>query len=304
MLWMTLIACGSLEPIASPDLDALDPVDRAQVELGRALFFDPGLSADGSTSCATCHRPEVHGAETRTTSEGVGGAVGNRNAPSVLNAGLKEHWFWDGRAATLEEQAFGPLYAPVEMAQTEDGLSAHVQATHPDALRAAFPDEPFQIEQVGIALAAFQRTLASPSRFDRHLNGDDTALTPTEKAGAALFQRHCAVCHDGPGIGGRRIEKLGRREPWPDQTDAGLFEVTGDPADHMRFVVPSLRNVQQTGPWFHDGQVETLDEAVRLMGRHQVGITFSEDAVQQLVAFLGSLDAEEVPAWFAPPEPR
>jgi len=294
-------ACSDLEPLPpTPDPASLDAVERASFELGHALFFDPGLSSTGQTSCATCHDPALAGTDGLARSIGVQGTEVRRNAPSVFNAALKARQFWDGRADTLEAQALGPLLSPDEMGQTEEGVLEHVQDLWSEEFAAAFPGEDGPtLDQVARALAAYQRMLPSPSRYDRFLEGDRDALDRSERRGLRLFRRNCAFCHGGVGVGGELIERLGEEEPWPAdrRDDQGRFEVTGDPDDRMRFVVPSLRNVAQTGPWFHDGSVETLEEAVRLMARHQLGRSLRPGQVEDLVAFLKSLDAEEVPPW-------
>ena len=293
-----LAACG-LRPIDAPDPDRLDPIERARFELGRDLFFDEGLSGAGDISCGTCHQPEYFGAEPLPTSIGTGGAEVPRNSPSVFNAALKRFQFWDGRAETLEEQAEGPLFAENEMGATRKGLVAYVSDEYD--FSDAFPDEEGPtVDQVTRALAAYQRMLPSPSRFDRYLQGERDALTDKEREGLRLFRGNCAFCHTGDGVGGDRLRTLGDEIPWPIKTDLGRFEVTGDPADKMVFAVPSLRNVAQTAPYFHDGSVETLEEAVELMSRHQLGQTMPKSEVDAIVAFLGALDAETIPEWAFP----
>jgi len=187
------------------------------------------------------------------------------------------------------------------------GLLEVLNENYTSAFATAFPDEDVPtVAQVGRALASYQRLLASPSRFDRYLNGDESALSATEQAGHRLFRRNCATCHDSPGIGGQKLRKLGRVISWPDdqRADSGREQVTGKRRDHMVFAVPSLRNVAQTGPWFHDGSVTRLEDAVRLMGLHQVGRTFSDEQVDAIVAFLNTFNAETVAPWAeAPTQP-
>lgn len=301
---LLVAACNGLAPIDAPDLDRLDPVARARVDLGRALFFDPALSGAGDVSCASCHDPARFGTDGLPTSVGTGGATVSRNAPSVFNAALRAVQFWDGRADSLEAQALEPLYAPDEMGQTPDGLRAVLARDYAPALAAAFPDDPTPTDdKVASALADYQRTLPSPSRYDRFLQGDRGAFTDDERRGLRLFRNNCAFCHDGEGVGGNLFERLGDDQPWPASRsgDVGREAITGDARDRLVFAVPSLRNVTQTGPWFHDGHVETLDEAVRLMGWHQLGVRFPDRDVADLVAFLGTLEAETIPAWAWPP---
>lgn len=290
------LACRGMEPIDPPP--ALDAVGQARVALGRALFVDPDLSADGTVPCSSCHRPEHGGAEPLAVSEGIGGARGRRNAPSVFNASLKFAQFWDGRVETLDAQALGPLYAADEMGLDAETLVARLSgsATYPAAFARAFPNDPDPIrpDNVAAAIAAYERRLAWPGRVDRFLQGDESALSSQERAGYDYFAGNCAFCHDGPGVGGQRIEKLGDQVPWPEDraADRGRAEVTNEPGDDLRFVVPSLRHVGQTAPYFHDGSVETLEEAVRLMAKHQLDETLTEQQVTDLVAFLRAIDGE------------
>jgi len=297
---VTVAGCGDFESIDNPDPAELDATDLARVRLGHGLFFDPGLSGAGDVSCASCHEASKFGGDGRARSMGTEGAVVGRNAPSTFNAALKDLQFWDGRAATLEEQASGPLFAPNEMGQTEEGLLAHLQVAWADEFALAFPGEDGPtLEQATLALAAYERMLPRRSRFDRFLDGDRNALTRHERRGFRIFRRNCSNCHDGPGIGGHGFEKLGDKVPWPRErrADQGRFEVTGEPKDSMVFFVPSLRNVAETGPWFHDGSVDSLEEAVRLMARHQLDRRFTEAQEKAVVAFLRTLTAEDVQPW-------
>lgn len=300
---LVLSACNGLVPIPEPSLDGLDPGERARVELGRDLFFDAGLSPAGDTSCASCHDPDLHGADGRATSVGTGGITLRRNAPSTFNAALRGLQFWDGRAATLEAQAVGPLLAPDEMGATPAHIAARVSSAHAERFAAAYPDaQAPDLDHVADALAAYQRVLPSPGRYDRFRSGDAAAFTESERRGFRFFRNNCAFCHDGAGVGGNSLEVLGDQLPWPASRsqDLGRFEVTGDARDRLVFVAPSLRNVAETGPWFHDGSVDTLDEAVRLMGRHQLGQELPEDTVEDVVAFLHTLTAESPPPWAWP----
>jgi cytochrome c peroxidase len=301
LLFLLLAACAGLEPIPPSTPDTLDAMERARVDLGHRLFFDPGLSRDGTIACSTCHDPAHHGAEPHATSTGIGGVVGGRNAPSVFNAALKDLQFWDGRASSLEEQALGPIYAEAEMGQTPAGLTAYVAEVYADELAVAFPGEDDVPAAVAQALAAYERLLPQPTRVDRYLAGEDV-LTAAERRGLRTFRSRCAWCHGGPAFGGERLEALGRAEPWPeDEPDRGRLAVTGESADDLVFLVPSLRNVARTAPYLHDGSVATLEEAVRTMDRHMVRADLSEAQIADLVAFLGALDTEFVPSWaFAP----
>jgi len=300
VLGLALAACGEVESISNPDPSQLDATERARVRLGHGLFFDPGLSGAGDVSCSSCHEAAEFGADGLARSKGTGGTIVGRNAPSVFNAALKTRQFWDGRAETLEEQASGPLFAAAEMGQTEEGLLRHVGAAWAPEFALAFPgEEGPTLDQVTRALASYEQMLPRRSRFDRFVDGDRRALNRQERRGYRIFRRNCTDCHDGPGAGGTEYRELGEDVPWPEdrREDLGLFEVTGDRSDEMVFMVPSLRNVSKTGPWFHDGSVESLQEAVRLMARHQIDRTFTDAQEAALVSFLGTLTAEDVQPW-------
>ncbi|MFK7986230.1 MAG: cytochrome-c peroxidase [Sandaracinaceae bacterium] len=299
------LGCRGIEPLPAPAEPA--GVDVARVALGQALFFDPRLSGTGDVACATCHRPDHGGAEPRATSVGAGGRTGSRNAPSVFNASLKVAQFWDGRAASLEAQARGPLFAPHEMAADEGALLAWIRddEAYRQAFTLAFPEEtgPIEVSHLTRALAAYERRLAWPGRVDRFMAGDTDALTPEERAGYDDFSANCAFCHDGAAVGGQRFERLGDQVEWPASrsADLGRMEVTGDTGDRLVFVVPSLRHVGRTAPYFHDGSVATLEEAVRLMAHHQLGETWDDARIAHVVAFLRALDGDIPPALLRDP---
>lgn len=289
--------CADIEAIEAPTaLENLSETERARVELGQRLFFDTGLSADGSVACASCHVPTEAGVDGFAVSIGVEGQHGRRNAPTVINIGFKQLLFWDGRASTLEEQALMPLRAEMEMAAVDEDVLAHLSAdsAYVAAFEASYPNDGVSMASVAKALARYQRQLVAPSRVDAFLNGDEAALDTREQRGLDAFRADCAFCHGGPGVGGEEFQKLGREEPWPAERskDLGRYEVTGDEDDKLVFAVPQLRNVGRTAPYFHDGSVETLAEAVRLMGKHQVGVDFTDAEVADLEAFLNALSAD------------
>jgi cytochrome c peroxidase len=280
----------------------------AEVELGRALYFDARLSSSRMVSCNSCHPLATYGATADSLSKGVNGRLGTRNAPTTLNAAGHSRQFWDGRAATVEEQASGPLTNPAEMGMAAPELVSRLQSIfgYRAAFEHAFPSEPrpITLENVGRALGAFERGLITPSRWDRYLRGDHSALTSREKAGARLFANvGCMVCHTGAFVGGTMFEKVGIHSPWPNQKDRGRKELTGDDADDMVFKVPSLRNVAQTAPYFHDGSVSSLNEAVRLMARHQLGEELTDTEAADIAAWLGSLTGDLPAAYIRPPVP-
>ena len=266
-----------------------------QVALGKQLFFDRRLSRNGDTACSSCHPLDRGGVDHRATSVGTAGRIGARNAPTVYNAARHVAQFWDGRAATLEEQAREPITSAHEMALAPADVVARLRAIpgYASEFARAFPGQPLDFERVGAALAAFERTLVTPARWDRYLRGDATALNAAEVRGARVFADvGCVQCHTGELLGGSMFQKVGGQRPWPNQRDLGRFTVTHLPADSMVFKVPSLRNVAVTAPYFHDGSVSDLSEAVRMMARHQLGFELQPDEVTAIVAWLGALTGE------------
>ena len=281
-----------LEPEGSP------PPSDAMIDLGRMLFFDKRLSKDHDLSCNSCHRLDRFGVDNETTSIGAKGARGRRNSPTVYHAAGHFTAFWDGRAGSVEEQAKGPLVNPAEMAMA-DGNAVVAALDHipgyAAVFKTAFPGDasPVTYDNVGRAIGAFERKLVTPSRWDHYLSGDQEALTATEVSGLKLFtDLGCMTCHTGEFVGGSMFQKVGVAAPWPNQGDQGRFEVTKLSSDHMLFKVPSLRDVAKTAPYFHDGSAKTLEEAVTMMARFQVGEELTPADVKSIVAWLGSLTGE------------
>lgn len=280
----------------------------AQVTLGRTLFHDTRLSAGQDISCNSCHTLSAYGVDGQPTSTGFKGQKGGRNSPTVFNAAGHASQFWDGRAATVEDQAKGPVLNPVEMAIKDDKAAVEVLRSIPGYLpmfTAAFPDEKIAItwDTYAKAIGAFERMLVTPSRFDAFAKGDDKALTEDEQKGALLFMSTgCMACHMGPLFGGNGFQKVGAVKPWPSLKDHGRKDLTKAEADDMMFKVPSLRNVEKTAPYFHDGQTATLDEAVKMMARHQLGKELSDDEAKSIIAFLKTLTGELPAALIAAPE--
>lgn len=287
--------------------NANNPVTEEKIALGRMLYYDPRLSKNQDISCNSCHALDGFGVDGEATSPGHQGQRGDRNSPTVYNAALHFSQFWDGRAADVEEQAKGPVLNPVEMAMPDEESVLVVLNSipgYPPMFAAAFPEDedPVTFDNMANAIAAFERRLLTPSRFDAYLEGEDSALTPQEVAGLeAFFDTGCIQCHVGPTLGGISFQKIGRNVPYPTE-DPGRFQVTGNEPDRFFFKVPSLRNVAETGPWFHNGGVDTLPEAVRLMGKHQLGQELRPDQVEALVVFLGSLTGEVDQVYIALPE--
>lgn len=279
---------------------AANRITPQKVALGKKLFLDKRLSKANDISCNSCHSLDTFGVDNKPTSDGHKGQKGNRNSPTVYNAALHASQFWDGRAATVEDQALGPILNPLEMAMESekavvDRLKADKEMVRDFA--AAFPQEkdPVTYKNVGRAIGAFERTLLTPSRFDAYLKGDDNSLTQAEKDGGKLFvQTGCTACHNGVAVGGQMFQKLGLVKPY-DTKDLGRYEVTKAEADKFLFKVPSLRNVQKTGPYFHDGSVVTVEDAVSRMAEYQLGRNLSQHDVESIVTFLKSLTAEPAP---------
>ena len=232
-------------------------------------------------------------------SPGAKGEIGERNSPTVLNAGWQSSQFWDGRAKDLADQAKQPILNPIEMGMPNPQFVVEKLSSiqeYKEAFAIAFPEskQSLTYDNMAEAIAAFERTLRSASRFDDFLNGDRTALKKQERDGLGTFIRvNCVRCHDGPLLGGDLFEKLGKHHPFHNEKDQGRFEVTGKEEDRMVFKVSSLRNVILTGPWYHDGSGKTLDEVVRTMGRIQLDVMLEDEEVKDIIAFLGALTGKE-----------
>ncbi|MNM59741.1 Cytochrome c551 peroxidase precursor [compost metagenome] len=287
---------GPLTPL--PAVPVLAP---QRVELGRSLFNDPRLSSNASLSCASCHRLDQGGADGQVRSLGVDGKPLPVNTPSVFNASLNFRQFWDGRAQTLEEQAHLVVQSPSEMGSDwavvvqRIGADPSYRARFAKAYGKAVDEHTIQD-----ALATYQRTLLTPgSRFDRYLQGDTEILSKEEKHGYQRFQEYgCIACHQGVNIGGNMLQKFGVLGDYfndrgnPTTADQGRFNVTGDEEDRHVFKVPSLRNVAVTAPYFHDGSAPTLEAAVDVMFRYQLGRTASAEDRALIIEFLKTLTGE------------
>lgn len=296
-------------PLPASMPSAANPSTPAKVDLGWRLYYETQLSSTGTQSCNSCHLLDAYGADGRAVSTGVTGQQGGRNAPTVYNAAGHLAQFWDGRAPDVEQQAKGPILNPIEMAMpSPQTVLARLAAIngYKQAFQAAFPGEaqPLTYDNVGKAIGAFERQLATPSRWDRYLTGDRSALSPAEQQGLREFLiAGCQGCHNGPYMGGRTFQRIGVVQPWPNTRDLGRYSVTHQPADSFVFKVPSLRNVAKTGPYFNDGSVATLDEAVRLMARHQLGKALADSQVTSIVTFLGALTGDVPQRYTVPPPP-
>lgn len=294
-------------PTQAP-VPADNPQTEAKIELGKRLFLDPRFSSTGTISCNTCHNVMLGGDDGRPTSMGVHGRTGPRNAPTVWNSAFHATQFWDGRAASLEDQAKGPVVASVEMGMADlDAAARRMGAItgYRDLFAKAFGgDNPATIDNAAKAVAAFERTLITPnSPYDRWAQGDANAMTPTQVRGLALFdQLGCTGCHQPPHFGGPN--KRGGHfavfpfhdGPFVDayrlRDDTGRHAVTGREADRHKYKVPTLRNVAITAPYFHNGAVPTLDRAVAIMASAQLNVSLPEEQVAHIVSFLDALTGE------------
>jgi len=299
---------GMVETLPESMSSEANPSTRAKVDLGRMLFYDPRLSRNGNVSCNSCHDLMRYGVDGKPISIGHNGQQGSRNSPSVYNAAGHIAQFWDGRAADVEEQAKGPVLNPVEMAMASEGEVVERLRSIPGyvaSFGSAFPHDtrPVTFDNMARAIGAFERKLVTPSRWDRFLQGDRSAITAEEMNGHHEFMHAgCGACHNGPYVGGGMFQRLGTERPWPVVTDLGRIEVTKATSDWMVFKVPSLRNVEKTAPYFHDGKVAYLEEAVRLMGRYQLDTELSEIHVRQILAWLSALTGEIPVDYIRPPQ--
>jgi cytochrome c peroxidase len=284
---------GLTQPV--PSALSLNP---GKVTLGNRLFHDVRLSSDDTISCASCHDLSAGGGDNRQRSVGVNGGVGAVNAPTVLNSGFNSVQFWDGRAATLEEQIEGPVHHPLEMASNWEQVLGKLRRDQ-DLVKSfsSLYQDGMTPANIKDAIATFERSLSTPdSAFDRFLRGDSAALDAEAQRGWQMFQSYgCVSCHQGVNLGGNFYERMGLMGDYfgdrghPTEADNGRFNVTHDPEDMHYFRVPPLRNVAFTYPYFHDGSAENLHDAVRVMARYQLGRPMPDEDVEAIVAFLRSL---------------
>lgn len=296
----SLLALSALSASAAL-LDSVNipktPQQEAKIELGKMLWFDPRLSLSGKVSCNTCHDLSTNGADTKPLSIGYAGRKGTVNSPTVFNAEKQIAQFWDGRAKTLAEQATGPITNPLEMAMTPELAEGAIRSIpgYRPYFEKAFGSKNPTFSEIAEALAAFETTLTTPNApFERYLKGDKNALTQQQIDGLKLFRRSgCIRCHSGNLLGGTSFQKVGSVRPYvTDNSSKGRMDVSGKPWDEMMFKVPTLLNVERTAPYFHDGAVKTLPDAVKKMADIQLDMNLSEKQVEEIVAFLESLNGE------------
>ena len=301
--WLTIFG----KPLKTLELPK-DKVALSLVELGRTLYHEKRLSRDNSISCNSCHDTKAFGVDGEKFSVGFNNHLTGRNSPTSFNAFMHVSQFWDGRAPTVEEQAKGPILAGGEMAMpSAEAVVKKINGIkgYKDLFEAAFPNSSPAItyDNVGKAIGAYERLFVTPSKFDKLLAGELSALNEKQKRGLKKFVTSgCVTCHTGNLLGGNIYQKLGLVKPWPNQKDQGRFAITKKEQDKMFFKVPSLRNIEKTGPYFHDGSSEKLSEAVEVMARHQLGREFSKEEISDIVAFLKTLTGKLNPSIAAYPE--
>jgi len=289
-----------------------NPLNPDKIALGKMLYYDTRLSRSNTISCNSCHNLATYGVDNNVTAMGHGWRRGPVNSPTVLNAATEISQFWDGRAKDVEEQAMGPIMNPIEMGGP--GKDAHKIGVerigaipeYVQLFKQAFPADSNEVtlENIGKAIGAFERTLITPSGFDSFMKGDPTALTQQQKNGLNEFiNAGCVTCHTGPALGGKMYQKFGLiNGPYWDYTKSdnrnkGRFNVTNNQNDLYVFKVPTLRNITHTYPYFHDGSVWDIHQAVRLMGVTQLDKNLTVQQVNDIVAFLNSLTGDVKAEW-------
>ncbi len=284
-------------------LNPENPLTKEKIALGKALYYDNRLSKDETQSCNTCHDIANYGVDNKPTSPGDNGGLGTRNSPTVFNAALHISQFWDGRNKDVEEQAGGPILNPVEMAIPDEAFvldRLKKVDEYKTMFAAAYPDEkdPFTYKNLTWAIGAFERTLLTPSKFDKFLAGDDKALTVAELKGMKTFvDVGCTTCHSGALLGGTLFMKFGLTVDYWDLThsaviDSGRFVETRNPADMYVFKSMPMRNIEKTAPYFHDGSVADLGEAIKIMGKAELMKDLTDQQVAEIKTFLNTLTGE------------
>jgi len=287
-----------------------NPLSKEKIVLGKILFFDTVLSKDRTVSCASCHNLDEGGDDNLPTAIGIKGQANpfHLNSPTVLNAALAKAQFWDGRAKDVEAQAGGPVQAPFEMGMTPKEVEERLNAdnTYRTLFRRVFGEGSITFEKVRKAIGAYERTLLTRGAYDRFLEGDDHAISPAAKRGMTLFiTKGCSGCHTGMSVGGQSMQKFPLRRylsdymgvwfqpdvrlkesPFPFVNKGGFLGKDG----RQLFRVPILRNITKTAPYFHNGAIEKIEEAVRIMSKYQVGQEFTPEQISDVVAFLKTLD--------------
>ena len=283
--WLDQYSVTAIKPLPDP---ATLNLDQTKVALGKKLFHDTRLSGDNSLSCASCHDLAKGGTDQAQYSTGINGAKGHINSPTVFNSSFNLKQFWDGRADDLEAQAHGPVHNPIEMGSSWNQVLGKLKRDR--ELRNLSGD------QIANAIAEFEKSLITHGNaFDRYLAGDTNAISAQARHGYELFKKHdCNKCHNGAAVGGASFEKMGLTKDYfagreLSVEDQGRFNATKDPMDKHKFKVPILRNVKDTYPYFHDGSVNSLNEAVAIMAEYQIGKKLNKKDIEAIVEFLETL---------------
>jgi cytochrome c peroxidase len=280
-----------------------EDIPQDKIDLGKKLFYDKALSKNGTISCNSCHNLATFGVDNKSLSVGDTKELGGRNSPTVIYSSLHSMQFWDGRAKDVEEQAKGPLLNPVEHGiPNAEFLEKKLRGIpeYQAIFKKVFPNdkEPVTFDNLANAIGAFERKLIPKSKFDDYLDGNESALNDQEKRGLNSFiDNGCVTCHAGVALGGQMFQKFGVYGDYFKQTrskkiDKGLFDLTKKQGDQFLFKVPSLRNVEKTAPYFHDGSVASLKEAVQMMGKLQLNKDISDKDTDDMVAFMKTLTAD------------
>ncbi len=280
-----------------------NPSSEAKILLGYTLYFDNRLSKERNISCNSCHNLATYGVDNLPTSPGDDGTLGDRNSPTVLNAALHISQFWDGREPDVEAQAGGPVLNPVEMAMPDEAFVMNRLKNiegYNELFANAYPGEedPYTYQNLKNAIGVFERELITPSKFDKYQAGDITALSSAEQKGLQTFiDQACITCHLGNLLGGAMYQKMGLHGNYAESIgsnhdDLGRFTLTENENDKYLFKVPSLRNIEKTAPYFHDGGVESLSESVKIMAKLQLDKDLTEEQAGEIVTFLHALTGE------------
>ena len=307
--WLTVGAGDKFrEPLGLPPIEwpKANKYSAAKVELGKYLYFDKRISADGTISCATCHDPKYAYTDGAPVSTGIKGQKGGRSAPTVINRAFSLVQFWDGRAATLEEQAKGPMANPIEMGNTHEAVVSSVQkiAGYKPLFGKAFGSEEINLDRIAMAIATFERTILSGNApYDRYKKGDKKAMTPEQVRGMSVFfdKAKCDRCHENSNFTLNAYSNLGVGSDKPDP-DVGRYAITKDPRDWGVFKIPTLREIEHTAPYMHDGSLKTLEEVVEFYSKGGIPnknldsnvrkLDLTEQDKKDLVAFLKALSGE------------
>lgn len=274
--------------------------DKKKAALGDKLFHEPRLSRNNSVACASCHSLFIAGVDRLPVSIGINGALGQTNAPTIFNSRYNFRQFWDGRASSLEEQVSGPINNHQEMGSSWQEVLIKLKADkfYPSAFKQLYNDGITEVN-IANAIAEFERSLTTPNAlFDQYLRGNKKALSPDALTGYQKFIDYgCVSCHQGINLGGNMFQKFGVMKDYyankkETKSNLGRYNLTQQVSDKHVFKVPSLRNVAVTGPYFHDGSIEKLSEAISIMGYYQLGLRLTDEDIKQLCDFLESLTGE------------